>query len=172
MFFIRFFVCFILICGGQAAFAVSPWGSADPAAPRKAIKGVWGTESKISENNKQDAFDVAGLFFDGEEETDEEIPLPPWLEHAVAIPDVDESSPMIAIVIDDLGVNRKMTKEVLDLPAPLTASFCIMPTICPTRHKRPEPPDMNCWSIRRWNPSMPNSTPAPALCEQECRRKK
>lgn len=123
MFFIRFFVCLILICGGQAAFAVSPWGSADSATPRKAIKGVWGTESKISENNKQEAFDVAGLFFDGEEETDEEIPLPPWLEHAVAIPDVDESSPMIAIVIDDLGVNRKMTKEVLDLPAPLTASF-------------------------------------------------
>ncbi|MBR1777281.1 MAG: divergent polysaccharide deacetylase family protein [Alphaproteobacteria bacterium] len=30
---------------------------------------------------------------------------------------------MIAIVIDDLGVNRSMTRAVLSLPAPITASF-------------------------------------------------
>ncbi len=122
MSFIRFFVCFILICRGPAAFAVSPWGDADSAALRTAVKGVWGSDSQTSGNKEQNAFDIAGLFFT-EEETDDETPLPPWLEYAVAIPDVDENSPMIAIVIDDLGVNRKMTKEVLALPAPLTASF-------------------------------------------------
>lgn len=122
MSFIRFFVCLILYFYGPAAFAVSPWGSMD-SPPRAALKGVWGNENPISENDEKDAFTVAGLFFTDKKESDEEIPLPPWLEYAVAIPDVDENSPMIAIVIDDLGVNRKMTKEVLALPGPLTASF-------------------------------------------------
>lgn len=107
MLFIRFFIriCFILTCSVSAAFA----GSA-----------IWSDD--ISENIDQNSFDVAGIFFT-EEESDTETSLPPWLAHAVAIPDVDENSPMIAIVIDDLGVNRKITKEVLSLPAPLTASF-------------------------------------------------
>ena len=122
MSFIRFFVCLLLLFYWSAAFAVSPWGSADSSL-RAAIKGAWGNENPISENDKQDVFTVAGLFFADKEKSDEEISLPPWLEYAVAIPDVDENSPMIAIVIDDLGVNRKMTKEVLALPAPLTASF-------------------------------------------------
>lgn len=46
--------------------------------------------------------------------------LPAWKKNAVS---VEFQLPMIAIVIDDLGLNRKMTKEVIHLPAPLTTSF-------------------------------------------------
>ena len=51
------------------------------------------------------------------------MPLPPWLEYAVPVPDAPEDAPMIAIVIDDLGLNKKMTQAVLSLPAPITAAF-------------------------------------------------
>ncbi len=48
---------------------------------------------------------------------------PLWLEHAIPEPETQEDAPMIAIVIDDLGINRKMTEAVLNLPAPITAAF-------------------------------------------------
>lgn len=48
---------------------------------------------------------------------------PAWIKNAVAVDDINEASPKIALVIDDLGVNRKMTRQVIALPAPLTASF-------------------------------------------------
>lgn len=57
----------------------------------------------------------------------EDIPVqknpPLWLEHAVPEPEAEEDTPMIAIVIDDLGINRKMTEAVLKLPAPITTAF-------------------------------------------------
>lgn len=122
MSFIRFFVCLLFLFRGSAALSASPWSASFPAVPQAAVKDVRGGD-QAGQNGGSDAFNVAGLFFADEEETDDEDPLPPWLENAVAVPDVAEDSPMIAIVIDDLGVNRKMTKEVLALPAPLTASF-------------------------------------------------
>lgn len=45
-----------------------------------------------------------------------------WERYAVDC-DVEDDVPVIAIVIDDLGLNRKMTKEIISLPAPLTVSF-------------------------------------------------
>ena len=48
---------------------------------------------------------------------------PLWLENAIPEPETQEDAPMIAIVIDDLGINRKMTEAVLDLPAPITTAF-------------------------------------------------
>ncbi|MGC2854281.1 divergent polysaccharide deacetylase family protein [Novispirillum sp. DQ9] len=47
---------------------------------------------------------------------------PEWLTNAVAPPPIN-GRPMIAIVIDDMGVDRKRTKQVVALPGPLTASF-------------------------------------------------
>jgi len=46
---------------------------------------------------------------------------PTWLQNAVA-PEID-GRPAIAIVIDDLGVNRKGTEAVNDLAGPLTLAF-------------------------------------------------
>ena len=47
---------------------------------------------------------------------------PTWLKNAVATAGVDER-PMIAIVIDDLGLNRPNTAALNDLPSPLTLAF-------------------------------------------------
>jgi hypothetical protein len=48
--------------------------------------------------------------------------LPLWQRHAVATA-VDEGRPMIAIVLDDVGVNRRGARNAIALPAPLTLAF-------------------------------------------------
>lgn len=110
LFFIGFFFSFFDLAGtacAQAYFSPSEHTSE---------KNLWGE------------FETAGLF-SGKKKTaktepeEKENALPPWLEHAVSVPDMEEDAPMIAIVIDDLGLNRKMTKAVLSLPAPITAAF-------------------------------------------------
>lgn len=47
---------------------------------------------------------------------------PLWKKNAVKVV-LDPNKPKIAIVIDDLGVSRAHTKEVLQLPGPLTLAF-------------------------------------------------
>lgn len=47
---------------------------------------------------------------------------PAWRRNAVPVPD-PAGRPMIAIVIDDLGVNRANSRRVIELPAPLTLAF-------------------------------------------------
>lgn len=47
---------------------------------------------------------------------------PTWLRNAVASA-VSDERPIIAIVIDDLGLNRPKTAELNSLPAPLTLAF-------------------------------------------------
>jgi polysaccharide deacetylase 2 family uncharacterized protein YibQ len=47
---------------------------------------------------------------------------PTWLRNAVAAPEVD-GRPAIAVVIDDLGMNRRGTAALNRLQAPLTLSF-------------------------------------------------
>jgi uncharacterized protein len=54
-------------------------------------------------------------------------PAPPseqqaWRRNAVAVAD-PQGRPMIAIVIDDLGLDRRNADRVVQLPAPLTLSF-------------------------------------------------
>ena len=53
-------------------------------------------------------------------------PLPPdqqaWRRNAVAVAD-PRGRPMIAIVIDDLGLDRRNADRVVQLPGPLTLSF-------------------------------------------------
>ena len=45
-----------------------------------------------------------------------------WRRFAVAV-GPEDGRPMIAIVIDDMGLDRKHSAEVLELPAPLTLSY-------------------------------------------------
>ena len=54
--------------------------------------------------------------------TIDEPNAPTWLRHAVAAPLAD-GRPAIAVVIDDLGLNRRGTAALNQLKAPLTLSF-------------------------------------------------
>ncbi|WP_092782268.1 divergent polysaccharide deacetylase family protein [Rhodospira trueperi] len=47
---------------------------------------------------------------------------PLWLANALNVPDPGRH-PMVAVVIDDLGLDRARTQRVLSLPGPLTLSF-------------------------------------------------
>jgi len=48
---------------------------------------------------------------------------PAWLRYAVAPPPLEAGKPLIAIVIDDMGLDRPRSMRALDLPAPLTLSY-------------------------------------------------
>jgi polysaccharide deacetylase 2 family uncharacterized protein YibQ len=48
---------------------------------------------------------------------------PQWLAYAVPMPGGAAGKPMIAVVIDDLGLDRKRSARVTDLPSPLTLAF-------------------------------------------------
>jgi polysaccharide deacetylase 2 family uncharacterized protein YibQ len=47
---------------------------------------------------------------------------PPWRRFAVAAPAVSGRK-MVAVIIDDMGLDRRRSKEILALPGPLTISF-------------------------------------------------
>jgi len=47
---------------------------------------------------------------------------PPWIVNAVAAPPT-LGRPMIALVIDDMGLDRRRSARAIDLPGPLTMSF-------------------------------------------------
>jgi polysaccharide deacetylase 2 family uncharacterized protein YibQ len=47
---------------------------------------------------------------------------PTWMRNAVLVPDTG-GRPMIAIVIDDLGLDRRNTDRAVQLPGPLTLAF-------------------------------------------------
>lgn len=47
---------------------------------------------------------------------------PPWLRFAAAVP-ATGGRPMVAVVVDDLGVDRRRSERVLTLPGPLTTAF-------------------------------------------------
>lgn len=49
-------------------------------------------------------------------------PIPAWIRYAVPAPPKD-ARPRIAIVIDDLGLDRRRTERAIALPGPLTLSF-------------------------------------------------
>lgn len=48
---------------------------------------------------------------------------PAWIRYAVPSPAVVPGQPIVAIVIDDMGVDKKRTQRMIALPGPLTASF-------------------------------------------------
>ena len=51
------------------------------------------------------------------------MPLrPAWLRNAVPSPDPGQK-PMIAVVVDDMGIDQKRSRRAIALPAPLTLAF-------------------------------------------------
>ncbi|MGP1395804.1 MAG: divergent polysaccharide deacetylase family protein [Inquilinaceae bacterium] len=59
---------------------------------------------------------------------------PAWQRHAVAMP--DDGRPRVAIVIDDLGVDRGRTDAIVSLPGPLTLSFLAYAEDLPDQTRR------------------------------------
>src|SRR3546814_16619231 len=52
-----------------------------------------------------------------------DLPLrPAWLRNAVPSPDPGQK-PMIAVVVDDMGIDQKRSRQAIALPAPLTLAF-------------------------------------------------
>lgn len=47
---------------------------------------------------------------------------PPWKRYALASP-ATNGKPMIAVIIDDMGVDKKRSEKILQLPGPLTISL-------------------------------------------------
>ena len=50
------------------------------------------------------------------------VTLPPWRRFALAVPEA-RGRPRIAIVIDDMGIDKERSARVIALPSPLTLSF-------------------------------------------------
>jgi polysaccharide deacetylase 2 family uncharacterized protein YibQ len=48
---------------------------------------------------------------------------PAWLRYAVASPPLEPGKKLIAVVIDDMGLDRPRSMRVVDLPGPLTLSY-------------------------------------------------
>ena len=114
MFRVRLFPALILLfCCMTAEVSSKPDASFEAHSSEKE---VWGREKTVEKTR--------GDFPEKEVLSDRTLTVPPsWLEYAVPVPEVPEEAPMIAIVIDDLGLNKTLTREVLSLPAPITASF-------------------------------------------------
>lgn len=116
--FYRFFLFFLFVLFFDLTSDV-PAKAYTASDAHTAEAELWGKQPE-----EEKAFETAGLFFS---DKPEEVPIrentPLWLENAISEPEAQEDSPMIAIVIDDLGINRKTTEAVLELPAPITAAF-------------------------------------------------
>ncbi|MFQ5959167.1 MAG: divergent polysaccharide deacetylase family protein [Alphaproteobacteria bacterium] len=50
-------------------------------------------------------------------------PPPAWRRFAVAVPAAPEGRPMIAVVVDDMGMAQARSRRAIELPAPLTLAF-------------------------------------------------
>ncbi|HET6520585.1 MAG TPA: divergent polysaccharide deacetylase family protein, partial [Geminicoccaceae bacterium] len=48
---------------------------------------------------------------------------PPWLRHAAAGVGPVDGRPVVAVIVDDLGLSRRRAAEIIDLPSPLTLAF-------------------------------------------------
>ncbi len=50
-------------------------------------------------------------------------PVPTWLRYAATASPGDVEQPIIAIVMDDFGLNQRALEQILELPGPLTLAF-------------------------------------------------
>lgn len=98
------------------AAAVAPPRPAAPAMDRATAVGQPGLAKPVSPSprNLLKLLPAAGRPVPAAE--------PAWLHNAVAVAD-PKGRPMIAIVIDDLGLNRRNADLVVRLPGPLTLAF-------------------------------------------------
>jgi hypothetical protein len=83
------------------------------------------------------------------------LPVETWLQNAMPV-SVAAGQPMIAVVIDDMGLDRRRSELTIALPISPTR-IILMP-----RRGPPAQPAMNCSSTCRWSPD-PVPIPAPTL---------
>ena len=86
--------------------------------------------------------------------------LAAWRRHAVTM-DVAPGTPVIAIVIDDMGLDLNRSMRAVALKGPLTLRICPMRATSWHRPPRRTPPGTNYWCISRWS-RWATKTPAPA----------
>jgi len=119
------------------------WPPAIVSATDEAAAAVVTTDEPLTETAaiSEDAAEHAGLPSPSRLRPEPELPdavsLPTWLKNAVAVPvrgmhhEVAENSstteifspPLIAVIIDDMGLGSSYNADVLNLPAPLTLSY-------------------------------------------------
>jgi hypothetical protein len=82
------------------------------------------SEVKVGVNEKSLSIEGGGMLRSPgpTAEAPDSLPLPPWRRYAVAFPRAG-GRPMVAIVIDDLGMDRKRTARAMGMKGPLTLSF-------------------------------------------------
>jgi hypothetical protein len=82
------------------------------------------SEVKVGVNEKSLSIEGGGMLRSPgpTAEAPDSLPLPPWRRYAVAFPKAG-GRPMVAIVIDDLGMDRKRTARAMGMKGPLTLSF-------------------------------------------------
>lgn len=49
--------------------------------------------------------------------------LPRWKKNAIKVYELPKTASVVAIIIDDLGISKKITRSFAELPAPLTMAF-------------------------------------------------
>lgn len=98
------------------------------AAPREEVALVPVAAPPAAEKAKSDSAAPAPAEMTAQREPPQPAPaplktgLPDWQRLAVA-PMPAAGRPMIAIIIDDMGLDRRRSQRVIDLPGPLTISF-------------------------------------------------
>jgi hypothetical protein len=98
--------------GAQAPL---PLAAAEPAPPVEPAQAP-----TFAAADPEPARDVLALLpAAGQPVADEQ---PAWMRNAVAVPDAGDR-PLVAIVIDDLGLDRRNTARVIRLPGPLTLAY-------------------------------------------------
>ncbi|MBS27520.1 MAG: hypothetical protein CL566_01145 [Alphaproteobacteria bacterium] len=103
------FSAVVVLVAGVAAAAVFVLASNDAKDPTASITA--GTERPIPAAPAEPQVAAVPL-----------APKPTWQRHAMPS-DVAPGQPMIAIVIDDMGLDRARSQRTADLPAPLTLAY-------------------------------------------------
>lgn len=89
-------------------------------------------------------------------------PENPMQAYALAF-DAPRDKPLIAIVIDDMGLDRVRSQRALEMAGPLTLSFLTYATNLSTGRCVRARQAMKCWLTCPWSPLIRKKTQAPGL---------
>lgn len=96
--------------------------AAAPELPADTLAAPDPAQPSTARPRKPDKTETASLGRQTDPETAAGDPLPAWLRFALPFK-AQPGKPMIAVVIDDVGVSRRYSADSIALPGPLTMSF-------------------------------------------------